>query len=275
MDDSRVTTIEDIESVADEIRSKAGISGLLKWPLGFIAAIRAILVGDDCNAAAGDIVSGKTAIVNRAKVTGNIPARTGSDVSMDGNVATIPKGNYASTVQKALGTYKAGETYNTSASDQTIASGLYLAGVQTIKGVTTENLESGNIKHGVLVRVGDANGANRIKSVLGTYKGTPKWTEVTSEEYVTGKSIVPYGYQYIELGGTPPQTGDILVSFDAYLQGTTMEFSTFNSLYGASGYKKVIENNKAYIIGTNSKTTGNTWQFSKIDCTWKRVEVED
>ena len=66
-------------------------------------------------------------------------------------------------------TTKAATTINTSTSDQTIASGTYLTGTQTIKAVTTSNIDAGNIKDGVTVKVGDANSAGRIKNVTGTF----------------------------------------------------------------------------------------------------------
>ena len=59
-------------------------------------------------------------------------------------------------------------TYNTSTSEQTIPAGTYLTGAQTIKAVTTSNIVAGNILKGVVVKVGDANNAGRIKNVTGT-----------------------------------------------------------------------------------------------------------
>lgn len=75
-------------------------------------------------------------------------------------------------------TTKAAATYNTSSSDQTIASGQYLTGTQTIKAVTYSGLSAGNIAAGVTVKIGDANDDDRIVSVTGTlafqtiYSGT-------------------------------------------------------------------------------------------------------
>ena len=65
-------------------------------------------------------------------------------------------------------TTKGAATYNTATSDQTIAAGQYLTGAQTIKAVTTSNITAANILKGVVVKVGDANNAGRIKNVTGT-----------------------------------------------------------------------------------------------------------
>lgn len=73
---------------------------------------------DDANAAAGDILSGKTAYIAGSKVTGQISS-------------------------------KAAATYTPTTSDQTIQSGQYLSGAQTIKG--DANLTSVNIASGVTI----------------------------------------------------------------------------------------------------------------------------
>jgi len=82
----------------------------------------------DATATAGDILNGKTAYVKGNKVTGTIPS-------------------------------KAATTYTPSTSNQTIASGTYLSGTQTIAG--DANLVAGNIKSGV-----------SIFGVAGSYEGS-------------------------------------------------------------------------------------------------------
>lgn len=66
---------------------------------------------------------------------------------------------------------QAAQTIYPSASDQSIASGKYLTGAQTIKGVTYTNLTAGNIKKDVVVEIGDSADSDRIVSVTGTYEG--------------------------------------------------------------------------------------------------------
>jgi len=74
-------------------------------------------------------------------------------------------------------TTKAAATINTSSSDQTIASGTYLTGTQTIKAVTVSGLDASKILSGTTVKVGDANDDDRIASVSGS---------VTFVTYYTG-----------------------------------------------------------------------------------------
>lgn len=68
-------------------------------------------------------------------------------------------------------TTQAAQTIYPSSSDQSISSGKYLTGAQTIKAVTTTNLTAENIKSGVTVQVGDSADSDRVLSVTGTYSG--------------------------------------------------------------------------------------------------------
>jgi len=86
-------------------------------------------------------------------------------------------------------------TYNTSTADQTINSGQYLGGNQTIKAVTTANIDAVNIKKGVTVKVGDANNAGRIKDIAGTY------TTVSSGQTAVTAAALRKGYSGFANGG--------------------------------------------------------------------------
>ena len=110
----------------------------------------------DANAVAGNILSGKTAYVNGSKITGTISS-------------------------------KGAATYTPGKSNQTIASGQYLSGTQTIKG--DSNLVASNIANG-----------KTIFGVTGTYTGGT----ITSTEKLgntTNVRTVPSGCSiYIFIG---------------------------------------------------------------------------
>lgn len=65
-------------------------------------------------------------------------------------------------------TEKVAATYNPSGADQTINGNQFLAGAQTIKAVTTTNLNPAYIASGVTVKVGCAADDDSVASVVGT-----------------------------------------------------------------------------------------------------------
>lgn len=101
-------------------------------------------------------------------------------------------------------TNKAAATYYPSTSDQTITSGQYLSGTQTIKAVTTTNVTAANIKYGVTAEIGDASDSDRVTSVTGTFTATPSGkTAVTAAAMRSGYSGFINGAQ---VDGTMPDT---------------------------------------------------------------------
>ena len=92
------------------------------------------------------------------------------DSGYDG-LGTVTVGAISSTYIGSSVSRKPATIYYTSSSDQTISSGYYLSGTQTIKAVTTSNITAGNIKSGVTITVGDSGSSTRIKNVTGTYEG--------------------------------------------------------------------------------------------------------
>lgn len=87
------------------------------------------------NAVAGNILKDKTAWANGSKITGTIPS-------------------------------KGAATYYATTSDQSIGSGQYLSGVQTIKKLTQTNLTGANILKGKTISI--HNGNTNVWSVAGT-----------------------------------------------------------------------------------------------------------
>lgn len=142
----------------------------------------------EATATASDILKGKIAYVKGEEVVGNIETKSSSDLTSSGATVTVPAGYYASNTSKSVSTAtqatpsisvssagvitasvaqtagyisagtksateelttKAATTYIPSTSNQTIASGTYLTGTQTISG--DSDLVAGNIKNGVTI----------------------------------------------------------------------------------------------------------------------------
>lgn len=138
-------------------------------------------------------------------------------------------------------TTKAAATIYPSASDQSIASGTYLTGAQTIKGVTYSNLTADNIKNGVTVTVGDSADADRILSITGTYEGGGGGT-LTVKTATTTKTSTGQTISFSSLSGTPKYW---------FLRATTNVSSS-----GSTTYYYITD---LFYDGTNIK--GNTFRI--------------
>lgn len=95
-----------LKDIADAIRAKEGSFDPI-IANDFPARIAAIQTGtdtSDATATAGDILSGETAYVASGKVTGTIPTKTESNISVSGPTIIVPSGYYGSQVSKSIAT---------------------------------------------------------------------------------------------------------------------------------------------------------------------------
>lgn len=158
----------------------------------------------DATAVAGDILSGETAYVSGSKVTGTIPS-------------------------------KSARIYTPSTTDQTISSGQYLSGTQTISG--DADLVSTNIKSGVSIF-----GISGDSNVVDTSSGDAVAGDVLSGKvaFVDGASV------------TGSMTNNTNNSTSPSVQSNTSIYQIGNSSNGVDGYFGTKLNITGYVDGTTN-----------------------
>ena len=180
-----------LTAIADSIRAKTGKTSEI-FVSDMASEIDKIYPTLTNPGTASDLLSGKELIDQDGNVvTGTIPTKTSSDLTSSGATVTAPSGYYASSASKSVSTAtqatpsisvsssglitasatqsegyvssgtksatkqlttKSAATITPGTADQTISSGTYLTGVQTIKGdsnLTADNIKSGTSIFGV------------------------------------------------------------------------------------------------------------------------------
>lgn len=158
-------------------------------------------------------------------------------------------------------TKKSETTYNVSSSAQTISSGTYLTGTQTIRAVTTSNITAANIKDGTTIKVGDAGSSTRIKNVTGTFTDA---STVSSGQTAATASKILSGYSAwvdgSEVKGSissksaatyTPGTSNQTISSGQYLSGT-------QTISGDSNLKAANIKSGVSIFGVSGSYSGDT-----------------
>lgn len=131
-------------------------------------------------------------------------------------------------------TTKAAATIYPSTSSQTIASGTYLTGTQTISAVSQTNLAAENIKSGTTISISNGNG--NIWSVLGTYSGgggdSKNAQVVQGTTRTTSSTLTAIGAEM-----TVSKTGTYSVYWSAFRSSTSSSYTFGTQLYvGGTAY---------------------------------------
>lgn len=232
-------------------------------------------------------ISGTSATVSTGTNTLTLSKSVSNTPQVSAGYVSAGTAGNSSVSLTASVTTKAATTYHPSSSQQTIASGTYLTGTQTINAVTTTNLTADNIKSGVVVQVGDSSDSDCVTSVTGTYTGggggsgltllksaslgTLSTTSTSATD--TGKSMTVTGYNdydvlVVDVSVDTATNGrhTSTVSF-VILTGTsnvttkntyTVGSNKWNSKLSSSGTASTRQSTSAYGIYANSATVSGT-----------------
>lgn len=168
----------------------------------------------DATATSSDILSGKTAYVNGSKITGNIESQDA-------------------------------QTITPSTSNQTISSGKYLSGTQTIKG--DSNLVASNIKSGV-----------SIFGVNGNYTGNGTDTSdatATQNDIANGKTAYVNGEKI---------TGNLSVISQISTSATPSSDETNISLSYKNSSRRIFDKNATLILKTALSNFGDATETDVV-----------
>ena len=174
-----------------------------------------------------------------------------------GYVSSGTAGNSSVSLQASV-TTKGATTYHPSTSDQTIASGTYTTGAQTIKAVTLSNLSADNIKSGVVVKVGDSTDDDCVTSVTGTYSGGGG--SVSTDTKTVTASNYPVSLDFTGMKGQPKM---FTVRLNA--QVSSSGNTTYYYIVDITSHGTTTHGNCFRVGGTRrveNITSGYSWSYS-------------
>ena len=180
-------------------------------------------------------VSTGTNTLTLSKTVSNTPQVTA------GYISSGTAGNTSVSLTASVTTQAAQTIYPTT-TQQTIASGRYLTGTQTITAVSQTNLAAGNIKSGTTVTI--SNGNTNIYSVTGTYSGGGGGG-LNMQVWSGRSNKISNGYAATDATLTVAQTGTYTVSWAAWR-------SSSQGTMGTNLYRNGT-------AGTNHQTFTNTY----------------
>ena len=178
-----------------------------------------------------------------------------------GYVSSGTAGNSSVSLTASV-TTQAAQTIYPSTSDQTISSGRYLTGTQTVKAVTTTNLTADNIKQGVTVQVGDSSDSDRVASVTGTYSGGGG--SLSYDTKTATASNYPVSLSFSSMKGEP-KFFSLRLNAQVSSSGNTTYYYIVNITSNCNGSSATTHGN-CFRIGSTRRvdniTSGYSWSYS-------------
>lgn len=203
-------------------------------------------------------ISGTSATVSTGTNTLTLTKTVSVTPSVSAGYISSGTAGNASVSLTASVTTQAAQTIHPSASNQTIASGRYLTGTQTINAVTLSNLTADNIKSGVVVKVGDSSDDDCVTSVTGTYSGGGG--SVSYDTKTATASNYPVSLEFSSMKGQPKA---FVLRLNA--QVSSSGSTTYYYVVDISAFGTTTHGN-CFRIGSTRRvdniTSGYSWSYS-------------
>ena len=155
-------------SIASKSGTDLSASGdTVTVPAGYYSsqATKAVSAG---SATAPSTISGTSSTISTSSGTITLTKTVSVTPTVSAGYVSSGTAGNSSVSLSASATIAGATTYHPSTSDQSIASGTYTTGAQTIKAVTYSGLSASNIVAGVTVKIGDSSDDDCVASVSGS-----------------------------------------------------------------------------------------------------------
>lgn len=235
-------------------------------PSGYYASQASKAVSNG-SATAPATISGTSATVSTGTNTLTLSKTVSVTPSVTaGYVSSGTAGNSSVSLTASV-TTQAAQTIYPSTSDQTISSGRYLTGAQTIKAVSQTNLSAGNIKSGTTITISNGNG--NIWSVLGTYTGGGGSVSIDTKTVTASNYPVSISFSSME---GQPKAFFLRSTSQISSSGSTTYYYIMDMVY--DGNQNNFCNGNVFRIGSTRRidpittatsqgiTTGYTWSYT-------------
>ena len=225
-------------------------------PSGYYASNATATVSSG-SATAPATISGSSASVSTGTNTITLSKTISVTPSVSaGYVSSGTAGNSAVSLTGSV-TTKAAATYYPGTTNQTIASGTYLTGTQTINALSQTNLVAGNIKNGTTISI--SNGQSNIWSVTGTYDGGGGGSVQTDTKTATASNY-PTSLSFTGMKGEPKM---FTVRMNA--QVSSSGSTTYYYIVDITSHGTTVHGN-CFRIGSTRRvdniTSGYSWSYS-------------
>ena len=135
------------------------------------------------------MLDGVTSYANGVKVTGNIPSRSGSDLTASGATVTVPAGNYASQATKSVASGTATAPATIGGTSATVSTGTNTLTLSKTVSVTP-NVSAGYVSSGTAGNSSVSLTASVTTKAAATITPGTTAQEIAAGTYLTGKQTI-------------------------------------------------------------------------------------